>query len=234
MAAHITAAPAGPIQAGAAAAPRSNSGPTTASGSSPTLKKRPPVQSKMDRLLAAPSSPPKPSPPRRPMGDPEPSTPPPPREGSEEKNQSSRSFDGWNEQEAFDAFGDGMAGHTADPADSFSENERSGLVSEQVFAGAFRAAFDLSGELAGLQSLKVQPAEVEACDTAAGGLYAVVLKHPSLHWMLRTDGAYMKLAIATMPFVWVKARAAAMELRARRATDVTPNRENPSQGPQAA
>ena len=102
-----------------------------------------------------------------------------------------------------------------------------GLISEKEFAAGWRAAFDLTGEITKLQSLKISEAEVHACDEAAGGVYAVARKHPSLHWLLRTDGAYVKLALGTLPFVAMKGRAAVFELRARRAGDA----ESPSDAP---
>lgn len=98
-----------------------------------------------------------------------------------------------------------------------------GLVSEATFADAFRASFDISAQLTGLRSLAISAQETEPANAAASGLYGVCRKHPSLHWLLRTDGAYVKLAVATLPFVFVKAKLAAEEMRARRAEDVTPS-----------
>ncbi len=97
-----------------------------------------------------------------------------------------------------------------------SQSVSDGLVSEEIFCGAFVAAFDVTAQLSGLASLAITEPEKPAAEAAAEGLYGVAKKHSSLHWLIRTDGAYVKLAVATLPFALGKARMAAAELALRR------------------
>jgi len=119
----------------------------------------------------------------------------------------------------FDSPGMGAPGDLAGAGD--------GLVSEEIFCGAFVAAFDVTAQLSGLQSLAITEPEKPGAMAAAEGLYGVAKKHPSLHWLIRTDGAYVKLAVATLPFALGKARMAAAELALRkRAPRPSPAPEN--------
>jgi len=101
---------------------------------------------------------------------------------------------------------------------SYSDDEppEPGLMTKQQFRQSFGGLFNMGGQLTGLESLTIKPAEQPSADACADTIYDMALEIEWMKSLLKPSSPWIGRALVVGMFTIPKAGAAIGELKARK------------------
>lgn len=113
-----------------------------------------------------------------------------------------------------------------------AKDAASGLISKDDFFRLFQVCFHAPNLVPippfPLESLPIQPDEMQAARSASDAIYDIASKTAYLRWLVEPGSLWMQSAFAILPFVGVKLFAVKAELAARHAAKVPEHERAPA------